>query len=130
MRRIAFAALLAVALSGCTAAGLLAGARPGAFCNSMMASLPQDHAALITRELRKEPAPGWLTEPYSPAHWNELWNDVVFNTTDVGPDSCKGTYRGPSGRDMVRTIIARRREIGLPEIQLEARNQDKADLLQ
>ena len=126
MRTLLLATLLAANLTGCTVAGLLAG--PDDFCRSKNEELPGIIADEVTSELRQEHPPGDPT--YGPEAWNKHWNVRLHDTTKIGADDCDGSWKGPTGSEMVRAAIVRRREIGLPEIQLEDRNKDKAYLLQ
>ena len=91
----------------------------------MFADLGPNMAEGITREIRQEPPQGAITKPYSRAAWDKYWNDRIFQLWKMGTGDCDGTYKGPSGQDLIRKAIARRREIGLPEINLEDRNRDK-----
>jgi len=113
----------AVALVGCTTLNILKG--PDDFCRSTYADFPAGFENSIARELRKEPPQGALTQPYSREAWSKYWNDRIFYVWTVGPDACNGTYRGPSGPELVEGALARRRAAGLPDIELESRNRDK-----
>ena len=115
--------LIAV-LSGCTVAGLLSG--PDDFCRSTYADFPAGFDDAISRELRQEPPNGALTKPYSREAWDTYWNHRIYYVWSLGPDACGGTYRGPSGPTLIRDALAKRRAAGLPDVNLEPRNHDKA----
>lgn len=121
MRTITLVLLL---LSGCSTLNILSG--PDDFCRSMSADLGLlglDDA--IARELRQEPPQGALTKPYSRAEWDVYWNHRIYYVWSAGPNDCNGTYKGPPGSDLIRNALQRRRELGLPDIQLEERNRAK-----
>jgi len=80
----------------------------------------------IKDEVAHEPPNGYKTKPYEPAQWVEYWNARIFYMYDIGPDDCKGQYRGPTGPELIHYIIEQRRKQKLPEIPLEPRNVGRA----
>ena len=122
MKKSLFAISLAV-LSGCSATNILQ--TQDGFCRSLYADLPARFEEDIERELKKLPPNGALTKGYSRALWNEYWNVRIFNVWSIGPESCGGTYRGPSGSDLIRSALASRHNAGLPPVELEERNLGK-----
>ena len=79
----------------------------------------------IAQELRQEPPNGALTKPYSRSEWDKYWNHRIFYLWDLGPDDCEGTYEGPSGPELIRDALHKRRDLGLPDVRLEERNRAK-----
>ena len=76
----------------------------------------------IKDEVAHEPPNGYKTQPYDPAQWVEYWNSRFWYMYDIGPEDCKGQYRGPTGPELIQYTIDQRRKAGLPEIPLEPRN--------
>ena len=116
-------AISLVVLSGCSVTNILQ--TQDGFCRSLYADFPARFEEDIARELRKHPPNGALTKSYSRALWNEYWNNRIFYVWSIGPESCGGTYRGPSGSDLIRSALTSRQNAGLPPIELEERNAGK-----
>jgi len=91
----------------------------------MFADYRADFDKAVTRETRLQPPNGALTQPYSRELWNKYWNDRIYYMYDIGPKSCNGTYRGPSGGEMLRYAMEKRRNAALPDLPIEQRNHDK-----
>ena len=121
MRTIALA--LAFVITGCSTLNVLKG--PDDFCRQMHADYRAFFDDAIAREIRKAPPNGALTKPYSRELWNKYWNDRIYYMYNVGPGDCGGTYRGPSGKEMLEYALEKRRNASLPDIELEARNSGK-----
>ncbi len=120
MRSIFF---ITVFCAGCSTLNILKGQDD--FCQFMLADLSSGMEEAISRELSKEPPDGALTKPYSREEWDKYWNHRIYYVWDVGPNDCGGTYKGPSGPELIREAIKKRQEVGLPEVNLEPRNTDK-----
>jgi hypothetical protein len=114
---------LAIVASSCSFLGVLAG--PDDFCRSMLEDTPSLLDRDIEQELARKPPSGHLTESFSPELWNKAWNERIWGTWEIGPDSCNGSYAGPTGPEMIRAALSKRRAYGLPEVVLEERNADK-----
>ena len=112
-----------VLLVGCSTANILRGQDD--FCRQLNADYQESFQRAIQRELAKEPPNGALTQPYSRELWNDYWNDRIYHMWDIGPESCNGTWEGPSGPQMIEYMLARRKSLNLPEIEIEKRNADK-----
>jgi hypothetical protein len=120
MRNIAL--LVFIFCSSCSALNILEG--PDDFCLLMHSRLRSDFDEAISREISKEPPNGALTKPYSRQEWDKYWNHRIYNVWDIGQDDCGGKYRGPSGSELIREAIKKRRDADLPEIYLEPRNSE------
>lgn len=122
-----FAMLLASALlSACSLfVGVLAG-NGADFCRTGLADYPRNRDQDVDSELAKEPPNGALTQPFSTELWVKHWNHVIYYGWDIGPNSCSGTYRGPTGPEMLKVALQKRKVYGLPDIPLEERNRGKA----
>ena len=118
-------ALVLVLLSGCGTGNMF---RSGSddMCQYMTQKIGPGLDEAITRELRQEPPQGALTQSYSREAWDAYWNHRIYHVWDVGPSSCNGTYKGPSGPELIGQAILRRQEASLPPINLEERNRDKS----
>ncbi len=118
--------LLFLLLSPCACSTLNILADQEAYCREQEAGLVAWHTEqAATKEASQKPPNGWLTQPYSRENWNKYWNDVIFHVWKVDQTACSGTYEGPYGPEMVRAILDNRRQLGLPQVQLEERNRDK-----
>lgn len=80
----------------------------------------------IKDEIAQKPPNGYKTKPYDPSQWAEYWNARIYYMYDIGPNDCKGQYRGPTGPELILHIIQQRRKHALPEIPLEPRNVGRA----
>jgi len=119
----ALALLLSILIAGCSMLNTFRG--PDDFCRQMSSGYPASLEDAIARESRKEPPNGALTQPYSRAQWDKYWNSRIYHMWDIGPESCNGTYEGPAGPVLIQNALDKRREIGLPKVNLESRNEDK-----
>jgi hypothetical protein len=117
--------LLVVLLTGCSTANMFRSGNDDA-CRHLYQGIDPGLDEAITRELRQEPPSGALSKGYSREAWDTYWNQRIFHVWSVGPDSCNGTYTGPSGPEMIRRAVLRREEVGLPTINLEERNRGKS----
>ena len=79
----------------------------------------------IKNELAHERPNGYATKPYDPAQWQEYWNSLIYYVYDVGPNDCHGKYKGPTGPELIAYILQERRSNGLPELTIEARNENR-----
>jgi len=81
--------------------------------------------SIVHDEASGERPSGFLTQPYSRENWDKYWNDRVYYMWDVGPESCGGTYVGPTGPELIATMLQERRRLQLPDIDYDDRNRDK-----
>lgn len=79
----------------------------------------------VQEELAHEPPQGYKTKSYDPAQWQDYWNSRIYYIYDVGPSSCHGKYKGPSGPESIAYILRERRAHGLPELAIEQRNEGR-----
>lgn len=112
----------ALASTGCSTLNLFTGQDD--FCRSMNSNLGPGFEEAVAREVAKEPPNGALTKAYSRELWDEYWNHRIYYVWDVGPEDCRG-YQGPTGPELIRDALEKRRKAGLPEVNLEPRNLDK-----
>lgn len=117
--------LSVILLAGCSTANMLRSDNDG-MCRYMSEQIDPGLDEAITRELRQEPPQGALSQGYSREAWDAYWNHRIYHVWDIGPSSCNGTYKGPSGPEMIQRAILRRQEVGLPPINLEDRNRGKS----
>ena len=117
------ALLVSMFIGGCSTLNIFRG--PDDFCRQMSSGYSSSLEAAVARESRKEPPNGALTQPYSRAQWDKYWNSRIYHMWDIGPESCNGTYEGPAGPALIQNALDTRRERGLPEVNLEPRNEDK-----
>jgi hypothetical protein len=96
------------------------------YCRDQTAGLVAWHKSEADRELKHESPNGWYDKPYSRENWDKYWNNIIFHVSKVSPESCNNTYRGPSGTDMVQEILGYRRQLALPDVNLDERNRDKS----
>jgi len=86
--------------------------------NYYAGSLKSSYDSTIQSEINKEPPSGYLTKPYDPQQYQEVWNRIFFHLLDSPfPEA----YVGPTEQEFVEYIITERRKNGLPEIVLEDR---------
>jgi len=121
MRTILLALLIST--TGCSTLNLFAS--QDAHCREQKAELVPWFRKAAQSEARKSPPSGWATQPYSRENWDKYWNARIYHVWTISQTDCNSTYQGPYGPEIVRSIIQYRRELALPEINLEARNQDK-----
>jgi hypothetical protein len=65
---------------------------------------------------------GYLTKEYSPIYWQEYWNHHIHYVGKDGPESHE-EYVGPTGETIVKYTLQLRREMKLPDIIPDARNE-------
>jgi hypothetical protein len=68
---------------------------------------------------------GYKNKAYSREVWNTYWNSRIFYLHHLGQHPGDQAYRGPSGPDFIRYILATRKTNGLPDLTIEERNRDK-----
>ena len=80
----------------------------------------------IQDEVHERPPSGYLTKGYSRDVWDLYWNRRINTFSDFGKNIREGSarehYQGPTGEEFIQYIIEKRRERGLPEINIEERN--------
>ncbi len=76
----------------------------------------------ITDEFMKQPPSGFLSKGYSREVWDLYWNRRINALYKFEEHSTREHYRGSTGEEFIRYIIEKRRERGLPEINIEERN--------
>jgi len=79
----------------------------------------------IQEEIRKDVPNGYKTKAYSREVWNEYWNSRIYDLYDLGQTPETKAYRGPSGPDFMRYILATRKTSGLPDLVIEERNRER-----
>ena len=116
---------LLLLLTGCSAVNMF---RSGddEMCRYLYEGIGAGLEEAISLELRQEPPQGALTQGYSREAWDAFWNNRIHHTWDIGPNSCNGTYKGPSGPEIVRNAINRRQAVGLPPVALDDANRGKS----
>ena len=117
--------LTSVLLTSCGTANMLRNGNDD-MCKFITEQIGAGLDEAITRELRLETPEGALTKGYSREAWDSYWNNRIYYVWDLGPNTCNGTYKGIVGPEMIRQVILRRQEIGLPPINIEPRNHDKS----
>jgi hypothetical protein len=123
MKRQTFTLVITIILQGCSSLNIIDDGH--GLCRSLGEEYPESLYTEAQREAKKEPPNGYLTQPYSRKSWDSYWNHRIFYMWDLGPKSCGGTYQGLLGPELINMLIAKRRELGLPEIALEERNSGK-----
>ena len=114
---------LVIGIAGCSTLNILAS--QDAYCRAQNEELIPLLKEAAESEAQRNSPNGWLSQPYSKENWDKYWNARIYHVWTIDQADCNGTYKGPYGPEIVQTIIAFRRNLALPEIQLEARNQDK-----
>lgn len=112
---------LILLLSGCTFLNVLDDGQ--GFCRSINYQKSIERA--LEKEVNLESPNGFIGQPYSRNNWDDYWNHRIFHMWNIGPESCGGTYIGPSGPELIELMFKRRNILGLPRIILEEKNSDK-----
>ena len=115
--------LVQFVLTGC-ALNLLSS--QSAYCRDQKAGLVSWFQESAQAEAAGKSPSGWATSPYNRENWDRYWNDRFYYVWTIGPSDCAGTYDGPFGPEIVRSTVGFRKQLGLPPINLDDRNQDKA----
>ena len=113
--------LLSVVAGGCGWVNMLKG--PEDWNKNYEAEVQKELIdSAIDDELQKLPPSGFLTKGYSWEVWDVSWNRQINVLYKFEEDPSEKYYRGPTGAEFIRYIIKKRREKGLPEINVEDRN--------
>ena len=75
----------------------------------------------------KQPPSGFLSKGYSREVWDLYWNRRINALYKFEEHSTREHYRGSTGEEFIQYIIEKRRERGLPEINVEERNRSIVD---
>ena len=93
-------------------------------CSIGSSGVPLNLENAIDREVAGEGPNGAFGQTFSREGWDRYWNDRIYSLWDSVPD-CGSAPNGPTGREAIIAALSRRSAIGLPDIELEDRNEDK-----